>query len=144
MAWWIKRHRKYSIIPPIDDVASFSTQYIAWWGKLTEGTREAMRVGGPNGCLAIMLLLRWWGGVLGIGRVDEGRDESLKEERGIWYEYVDNAREGLASILGRPYDRRTSKIHKPIVAKPVGQKRAATTDASPRGMPTYRSTGSFY
>ena len=137
VGWWIKRHRKYGIIPPIDDVPAFSTQYIIWWGKMRTDTKDVLRVGGTNGFLSVMLLLRWWGELLMSDNIksDVG-DVALEEETGIWYEYVDRAREVLASFLGRPYDCRTDRVHNPVVSNASTKKRSSDIAASPRG--TYR------
>jgi hypothetical protein len=138
-SWWTKRARNLSNTPQILDISSFSTQYISWWGTIaTKGSY----IGGPNGFFVAMMLLRWWGVAFEARKTGEAEmdmsDALWREERNIWHEYVDNARQSLAFLLGRPYTRISPSIHKPVV--PLGGSRKRTRSsvddesASARGM----------
>ena len=75
-------------------------------------------IAGSNGFFVAMILLKWWRMAFDKrenGDVDnEMSDAAWKEERNIWHEHVDNARELFASTLGRRYDRITTILHVPV------------------------------
>jgi hypothetical protein len=118
-AWWTKRARNYNTIPQILDISAFSAEYVNWWGCLEKSGTDMCSVGGPNGFFVVMILLYWWGSgfrARDTGAIDMDMTEALwREERNIWHEYVDNARQALASAAGRPYDRITRNVHQPVV-----------------------------
>jgi hypothetical protein len=145
LAWWIKRHRKYKLAPPIENLSVFTAQYGLWWGRMTNlEDKGAMCVSGTNGFLSVMLLLRWWGGACMVKPGDtsdgDGNDSGpmervwselnpSSEDKVAWSHAVDSAKENLASMLGRQYTRKTSVDCPPTTAPPASRanKRKAAT-----------------
>ncbi|KAK0466630.1 hypothetical protein IW261DRAFT_1346529 [Armillaria novae-zelandiae] len=73
-AWLL--NRRYNVYPGIP--ATFSTDLLAWWNALQPGWRrsdtgplplndyggaldKALRKGGPNGIVTVLIALMWWG-----------------------------------------------------------------------------------
>jgi hypothetical protein len=127
-AWWTKRARNYNTIPQILDISTFSSEYINWWGSLERGGTDMCSVGGPNGFFVVMIMLYWWGcgfRARTTGAIDMDMSDALwREERNIWHEYVDNARQALASAAGQRYDRITRTVHQPVVPVTKSRKRS--------------------
>jgi hypothetical protein len=62
-------------------------------------------------------------------------DALWREERNIWHEYINNARQVLASVAGHPYDRITNNVHQPTA--PVNSRKCS------RGAESTSSRGKF-
>jgi hypothetical protein len=81
VAWWIARHRRYSLVPAIENVGAYGRDWTLWWNALQPEWRQnvgregglpreeyqpsndwaCLQRSGRNGLLMVMIALAWWG-----------------------------------------------------------------------------------
>jgi hypothetical protein len=91
VAWWLKRGRKFKIIPPIKKINEYALAWSSWWkGMQPEGRTSDADVWplprmdsttvdwssvartGPTGVFLVIVALAWWGYYLrGAGQMEE-------------------------------------------------------------------------
>ena len=80
VAWWLKRGRKYKVIPPIKKINEYVLGWKTWWSGLQPDGRKAdpqawplphsdfmtadwssVACAGSTGLLLVVIALAWWG-----------------------------------------------------------------------------------